>query len=364
MQLTKQITDETLFVELRELGQQLSRNPLNYSGLREFALYLKESLKSNKLNKYAAPAYMLYLAFLDVLNNTVEDNYIKQDVRKYIGNYISNEFLQMKSPKDIRKTVMEICQKFACILSQRNVEVNPIIEEVVYNDLSLKVRLSKEKFGFFAPAAYLRTPYLIVLDDLLTNPNYFKGVVRAFCDLIEKVNVQKLCFIEKDFGPSGTLLMATHISSLTNLPFMIYRQRRWFTGSALTGCLEKITPGTDKVCIVYDLCVTGGALREAATFIENNLKDTKVSDAVVFYDFNRKGVKERLKEKGIQLRSILSCREINENFLKSYVNNHIRDVFQNIKAKFEERKISYDEFLTESLKIVLEHFMISKRFLE
>ena len=87
---------------------------------------------------------------------------------------------------------------------------------------SLKIRLSKQEDGSFDPAAILNEPYLIIIDDMLTDPHTLMAIKNEYLEAIMKLKAQnkvdKLCFIEKDFGPAGAILLTTSLTCESALP--------------------------------------------------------------------------------------------------------------------------------------------------
>jgi orotate phosphoribosyltransferase len=331
------------------------------------ATSLRAAIQYGMIRKYAPQAYVLHLVFLDILNNTVEDNYVKQTVRERLGRRISEELLKVGEPgqKSIKDQIMGISRNFAELARSNKSKVNPALEQLQYSDFNLTMRLSRDRFGDFAPAAMLKEPYLLVIDDMLTNPKTLGMIQQAYLECIKNLEADKLCFIEKDFGPTGTLLLASYLTSESGLPSIVYRQRRWPMGSILQGSLEKTkTQEIDKICIVYDLCVTGGAIEEAANFIESKLKETKVTDSVVFYDYKREGVKERLTKRGIQLHSILDKEKINLEYVRNSLIAKHQKLIADLISQFNEKKLSYQSFLKKSIKPVIENAKLSKALIK
>jgi hypothetical protein len=104
-----------------------------------------------------------------------------------------------------------------------------------------------------------------VMEDTLADPDLCKALESALIErlksLIEKCAITHLCFIEKEVGPIGALLMFSAAVSATGLPACVFRETNWARRSAIAGR----SPGkSDRVAFVYDLIVSGVGIASAA----------------------------------------------------------------------------------------------------
>lgn len=131
-----------------------------------------------------------------------------------------------------------------------------------------------------------------ILEHSLADPQLVEGLISAFSSKIHRLQAElgitALCFIDKEIGPLGALPMALALSRELNLPAMFYREGYWTRRTRLAGCLSLTNfrpTERDRICLVYDLVVTGHALHSVA----QDLYDTygwRTAAAVVLFDYN------------------------------------------------------------------------------
>ena len=109
-----ELTDEVFYQYIQEVGEKLCADPSNFSCIRITATALRDAIEKGAVKKYLAQAYTLYLIFLDVLNNIAEDNYVKSETKRSIGQHIGKELLasDSKNLQNLDNRIMSIGSLF------------------------------------------------------------------------------------------------------------------------------------------------------------------------------------------------------------------------------------------------------------
>lgn len=100
---------------------------------------------------------------------------------------------------------------------------------------------------------------------LMCDPETLNKVSRFIVGTLKKFPDEKICFVEKDSGPIGSLVLSGLISSMTKRPMSIIRTRRDVKAMSVKG--SKLTSG-DKVVLIQDVVTTGFQVLLAAMTIE------------------------------------------------------------------------------------------------
>jgi len=117
------------------------------------------------------------------------------------------------------------------------------------------------------------------------------------------VRIDKLAFIDKDYGPVGTIALMSSITAGTKLDSLIVRLRRRVPIGQIK--CEK-TEKDEHLLIVSDVLTTGDGILKAAEILR---KTTKVTHALVYLDRDQGG-RERLEHAGIVVETIRKPGEI------------------------------------------------------
>jgi hypothetical protein len=129
----------------------------------------------------------------------------------------------------------------------------------------------------------LRTNYVPIIEETLANPVHCSkleaAMIERLTQIVQEHQVTHLCFIEKELGPVGALLMFSAAVSATGKPGVIYRETHWPKRAALSGAI----PGKDaRIAIVYDLMVSGAGICHAASALRNLTGACTVAALVLF----------------------------------------------------------------------------------
>jgi orotate phosphoribosyltransferase len=291
--------------------------------------------------------YFLYLSLVDVLYNMLEEYSVKRSYFTQFAKVAGDRFIQVHELKkegredEVLLPILDIVEKFRQIITQDNC-ISEREEELPYRGRRIPFKLSIRDDEYYV-GGYPQ-PFFFNLDELLLMPERVKMIGRAFVKevrhAIKEEGANKLCFIEKLYGPIGAITLLPYLVEKTGLPAVIYRPLHWKIESKVTGDLRN----SDKICIVYDLAVTGGALMDTTYFLESNYPGLKVVSAIVLYDYMA-GAKEKLHSKyGVKLRPIVNLSQ--EKIRKIFLNNYERER-DKISNKILEGKITYKKYLEE-----------------
>lgn len=132
---------------------------------------------------------------------------------------------------------------------------------------------------------------------LMRDPEVLSRVSQFIADILKKYPTEKICFIEKDSGPIGALILSGLVSSTTKRPTSAIRTRRDVQAMSVKGAM--IEPG-DKVVLIQDVVTTGFQVLLATEKIEKF--GAKVVAVISLLDRKEKK-SEGLEEKDIMLYS-------------------------------------------------------------
>jgi orotate phosphoribosyltransferase len=177
------------------------------------------------------------------------------------------------------------------------------------------------KIGSFKLTSGLESPYYIDLRQLYSYPELRSRVVE---ELIERFEILKSSDVVVGIATSG-LALAAFIAAKLNKPLAYVRIERKEHGSR--SLVEGNVSGKT-VVIVDDVATTGGSLEHAVTALESL---GAIPLAAVTVVDREQGARQRLKNIGIELYSLITSREIFEFLYSAKI----------IAAEDYERVISY-----------------------
>jgi uridine monophosphate synthetase len=183
------------------------------------------------------------------------------------------------------------------------------------------------KFGTFTLKSGIQSPIYFDLRVVISYPVILKNISNALGKLMAPLPCDLICGV-----PYTALPIATAISLERSIPMVMRRKeaKDYGTKKLIEGKFEK-----GQTCLIIEDVVTSGAsiLETAAPLKAEGLE---IEDAVVVLN-REQGGKERLKENGIELHSLIS-------------------VFTLLKVLFHEKKIpettfrEVNEFLEQSFQ--------------
>jgi len=188
------------------------------------------------------------------------------------------------------------------------------------------------KFGTFTLKSGIQSPIYLDLRVIISYPEILKKISSALCQLIAKLPVDLICGV-----PYTALPIATAISLDQNIPMVMRRKeaKDYGTKKLVEGKFEK-----GQICLIIEDVVTSGA-SILETMIPLKAEGLQIEDAVAVLN-REQGGKEKLKENGVELHSLIS-------------------IFDLLKVLFYEKKIlettfrEVNEFLAVPLKTLQSH---------
>jgi len=171
------------------------------------------------------------------------------------------------------------------------------------------------KFGTFTLKSGVQSPIYLDLRVIISYPAVLKKISSALGKLIASLPFDLICGV-----PYTALPIATALSLDRNIPMIMRRKeaKDYGTKKLVEGKFEK-----GQICLIIEDVVTSGA-SILETVAPLKIEGLQIEDAVVVVN-REQGGKERLKENGIELHSLIS-------------------IFDLLKVLFHEKKISEESF--------------------
>jgi orotate phosphoribosyltransferase len=171
------------------------------------------------------------------------------------------------------------------------------------------------KFGTFTLKSGVQSPIYLDLRVIISYPAVLKKISSALSKLIASLPFDLICGV-----PYTALPIATALSLDRNIPMIMRRKeaKDYGTKKLVEGKFEK-----GQICLIIEDVVTSGA-SILETVAPLKIEGLQIEDAVVVVN-REQGGKERLKENGIELHSLIS-------------------IFDLLKVLFYEKKISEESF--------------------
>ncbi len=156
------------------------------------------------------------------------------------------------------------------------------------------------KFGDFLLSSSKKSNVYVDLRLLISHPIIYQEIVKASLSILNKIKFEGIAGI-----PTGGLVWASFLAYELKMP-MIYVRKEEKEHGALKSIEGDLVKGST-VLIVDDVATTGSSLNHVAMkLIEGGYF---VSDAFVIVD-REEGAREKLLQKGINLHSLTTLREI------------------------------------------------------
>jgi uridine monophosphate synthetase len=171
------------------------------------------------------------------------------------------------------------------------------------------------KFGIYTLKSGIQSPIYIDLRVIISYPPLLKKISSALGTSIGSLSFDLICGV-----PLTALPIATALSLDYDIPMVMRRKeaKDYGTKKLLEGKFEK-----GQTCLIIEDVITSGAsILETADSLKR--EGLEIEDAIVILN-REQGGKEKLKEHGIELHSLIS-------------------VFDLLKVLFHEKKISEETF--------------------
>lgn len=162
-------------------------------------------------------------------------------------------------------------------------------------------------FGEFVQASGATFPYYVDLRTIISNPQIFHQILRAYADILQDLSFDRIAGI-----PYGSLPTAAGLALRLNYPMIFPRKevKAHGTRRQIEGHFE---PG-ETVVVVDDILISGKSAMEGAAKLKS--AGLSVHDIVVFIDHEAE-VKDRLQANGYQGHSVLKISEITETLYQA-----------------------------------------------
>ncbi len=157
-------------------------------------------------------------------------------------------------------------------------------------------------FGEYVQASGATFSYYIDLRTIISNPQVFNQVLKAYAEIVETLKFDRIAGI-----PYGSLPTATGLALRLNHPMIFPRKevKAHGTRRLIEGSFE---PG-ETVAVIDDILISGKSIVEGAQKLES--AGLIVKDMVVLID-HEGDAKHRLQEQGYNAYSVLKISEITE----------------------------------------------------
>ncbi|ACK66315.1 orotate phosphoribosyltransferase [Rippkaea orientalis PCC 8801] len=172
-----------------------------------------------------------------------------------------------------------------------------------YQDLILQLYdIGCLLFGEYVQASGATFSYYIDLRQIISNPQIFHQVLRAYADILDQLEFDRIAGI-----PYGSLPTATGLSLMLHHP-MIYPRKEIKAHGTRRLIEGEFNPG-EKVVLIDDILITGKSVIEGAEKLQSS--GLIVKDIVVFID-HEENVKDKIESYGYTAYSVLKISEITE----------------------------------------------------
>ncbi|AFY38503.1 orotate phosphoribosyltransferase [[Leptolyngbya] sp. PCC 7376] len=157
-------------------------------------------------------------------------------------------------------------------------------------------------FGEYVQASGATFSYYIDLRKIISNPQVFNEVLKAYAEIVEKLDFDRVAGI-----PYGSLPTATGLALKLKTPMIFPRKevKAHGTRRLIEGHFEK----GETIAVIDDILISGKSIVEGAQKLES--AGLVVKDMVVLID-HEGGVKDRIKAQGYNAYSVLTISEITE----------------------------------------------------
>lgn len=198
------------------------------------------------------------------------------------------------------------------------------------------------------------------LDATLSDPETAQPVCKWYGEKVNKLakdnEIDGICVIEKSYSTVGAVSLIGYLAAKCGLPITIYRPSYWDYQQRVSGKLPY--PG-EKVCVVYDVSISGSGIVEASEFLEQQYR-AQVKHAVVLFDFDVEGTaQQNLKQMDIQLHHFRNTSDVIPELLGEKEGPFMLREYQDLIRKLDALERKADVLSPEEYMIAVEE-VVSK----
>ena len=319
---------------LKEMKDELRSHPYSIMGLRHLRKGLIDYLSRNPPGKEFFFAMSYHKIIEDILQTSVEDDYVKDSVLKdailLLCDSIDSLLNHEHDVEQWTHKMSDFCNKYRAVAGEAR--LSPL--KFVHDGVSYYARRAG---GPYASASSIGDrPLFPILENSLTNPEHCERISDQFLSKAKEIvdeGIDRFCFLEKSYATVGAILMLPSIVKATGTKALIYREGMWVKDARFVG--EPALKQGEKVCMVYDAVISGMAVLG----LRDHLKTygANLTHALVYYVFDVDRVRDELKHEGIKLLH-----------LKSYDGDELYKCIEGLMYE-ELRKKPYVQPTTETL---------------
>ena len=203
---------------------------------------------------------------------------------------LRQETNQLRRDRDSQASSCQVWMPNVCLLTQH-----------AHADLVLQLYdIGCIIFGDHVQASGATFPYYVDLRRIISNPQVFHQILRAYADILTTLEFDRIAGI-----PYGALPTAAGLALYLRCPMVFPRKevKAHGTRQLVEGHFQ---PG-ETVAVVDDILISGKSAMEGAAKLQST--GLKVKDIVVFID-HEGGVKDRLAAKGYRGHAVFTLSEI------------------------------------------------------
>lgn len=294
---------------LKEVGERLAANPKEPRPLRLAADRLQT------LAAYVGDRHMVFLAsYLKLLSddlwfNIMTDNSARvsikdrDDLLREMGKILTNlsSYLEKRNVAKMYSCYLELGDLWNKVPSLRKEKVEMAIPRKNENSLTRATKQAITQSVNILSSGF-PSDWHLDIDRVLCRAKESGLLADEYVAKIKEMQKQgtkidKLGFIDKIYGPVGSIALMSSIAAGTGIDSIIIRLRRRIPIGQAKGVKRR---NEDSVLIVSDVLTTGDGIIEAANIVR---KYANVNNALVYLDRNQGG-KERLRSHGISVETI------------------------------------------------------------
>jgi uridine monophosphate synthetase len=183
-----------------------------------------------------------------------------------------------------------------------------LLKQHPYQDLILQLfDIGCLLFGEYVQASGATFSYYIDLRKIISNPQVFDRVVKAYADIVKNLEFDRIAGI-----PYGALPTASGLALNLSRPMIFPRKeiKAHGTRRAIEGNFEL----GETAVVIDDILISGKSVMEGAEKLQS--AGLKVEDIVVFID-HEGGVKQKLAKNGYRAHSVLNISDITETLYEA-----------------------------------------------